>query len=126
MGFTVPLMDAFDIDEYYVDLLMSVQAVYALTFGQICAYIISKYGYLSYYFVSSLLCMTISMSLLYFYNGDTWSVSPIAIAWIVIILYIAGVEHFFSVSFACLFMVCPLELTAIVNTVTSVSVMSGS
>jgi len=121
--FTIPLMTEFDETEFYADVLLSVQSVYALTIGQIFAYVISKYGFLSYYLISSMFFMSLAMFIMYIYAG---ALSPGLVVWIVVICYVIGIQHFNAVSFSCLFIVCPLELTAIVNTVAAIGFMVGS
>eukprot|EP01084_Bolivina_argentea_P117597 208809_1 len=122
---TVPLMTAFNVSEWSIDILLSFNAIYALTIGQLWGWIISKYGYFSYYLMFSLILMTFSYGILCFYN-DTWIISSELTAWIIMLFWVVGLQYFFGVCFTCLFMVCPLELTSMVNTVSSIGCMVGS
>ncbi len=86
---------------------------------------VESQGYFSYYLAVSMIFMTVSYALLLGYN-ETWAISGEFVAWMIMSFYVIGLQFFFGVCFTCLFMVCPLELTSIVNTVSSIGCMCGA
>ena len=128
--FTEPLMEIFEVNEHTANLLLSMEPIYALTVANVLAFIISKYGYLSWYFLGGSLLMMTSMLLLFLYslypsnnNSDGLAMGVICT---VLVCYIVGEHCFFSSAFTCLFLSCPLKAVPIINTVSSVGYMLGS
>eukprot|EP01084_Bolivina_argentea_P098440 176914_1 len=126
---TLPFMQIFNVTELSANTVLSVSSIYSLTIGQIWGWLISKYGFVSYWSISAMFLTSCSMTLLFFYDSNIWInniVSPLFSMWIIVIINDTGLQYFYAASFTCLYMVCPLELTAIVNTVSCVGYMSGS
>jgi len=125
--FTLPLMQDFNVDEENVNMLISMEPIYALTVAQVFAWLISKYGRVSYYQMLGTALMTLGMLLAFLYNVCQWAdVSALGLLCSLLFSYVVGVHFFFAAAFTCLFMVCPLEVVPVVNTVNAIAFMLGS
>eukprot|EP01084_Bolivina_argentea_P044711 82263_1 len=124
--YTLPLMTIFNITEVTANILLSVGAIYALTIGQISAWLITKLGFLSYWLILAFFLKTLSLGILLFYDIYSNIFNSEIIMWIITILYGMGVQYFAATSFTCLYTVCPLELTSLITAVSSIGFMSGS
>eukprot|EP01083_Nonionella_stella_P092309 258374_1 len=129
---TDPFMITFGISEKNVNMLLSAQSICALTIAQLWGWFNSKYGYLSHFLILSMLLMSVGMSILLVHmnlNDDITLSSPVVgavNAVLIIIVYVVGLQQFFAVSFTCLLLSCPMELSSIVNSVAAIGYMIAS
>jgi len=125
--FTLPLMQDFGVSETNVNMLISMEPIYALTAAQVFAWVISKYGHVSYYQILGTSLMTFGLLMAFLYNIFGWEdVSSLGLLCSLLFSYVVGVHFFFAAAFTCLFMVCPVEVVPVVNTVNSIAFMLGS
>ena len=130
--FTLPLMIYFNITEEYANILLSASSLCALTLGLFWGWIISKYGYLSYYLMSSMFLFFLCLLIIQIYGlmdlelENVLKDSNYVVVWIAIACFITGIQHYFVSSFACLFTVTPVEYSSIANSITAFLFLLGS
>ena len=130
--FTLPLMIIFNISEDYSNVLLSVSSLCALTLGVFWGWLASKYGHLSYYLISTMSFMFISIFIIQIYdlfniqNETLINNGNYIVVWIAIICFVIGMQHFFVCGFASLFAVISVEYSSIANSVSAVLYLLGS
>ena len=95
--FTLPLMQDFNVDETTVNMLMSMEPIYALTVAQVFAWVISKYGHVSYYQMLGAALMTFGIMLAFLCDVFQWhDISSLGLLCSLLFAYVVGVHFFFA------------------------------
>ena len=118
-------MVIFDVEEQTANTLLSMEPIYALTAAQLFAWMMSKYGFMSYFQILGSALMTMGMLMAFLYNVFAWQHGR-AFFVSLCLSYFAGTHFCFAAGFTCLFMTVPTESVSVVNTVNSICFMLGS
>ena len=115
------------VSEDSVNMLTSIQAIYFLSIANLFAWIISKYGRISYYLMLGNGLMVTGMFLVFLYDIYRWNEDGSSLWFLCsfLISYVSGAHFFFATAFSCLFLVCSPQSVAMINMVTSIGTMLG-
>eukprot|EP01083_Nonionella_stella_P017790 49854_1 len=119
--FTLPLMIAFNITDEYANLLLSIPGIESLTLSLVWGWVMSRYGYVSYYLIGSMSFLFLSVIGVLIYGVSNSADGNYAVAWISMVCLSLGIEFFFLSAFASLFMVTPIQYSALANSMASFS-----